>query len=64
VQRIYTGNIAVGEHRLDVQVAGKLAGRDLAKSETFVFHKEVEPKLVGINLAAQLTGASIELGSW
>src|SRR5262245_25479356 len=65
VQRIYTGNVPVGEHRLDVSIAGKLAGgRDLAGSESFVFRKEVEPKLVGVNLAAQLTGARIELGSW
>jgi hypothetical protein len=64
VQRIYTGNVRTGEHRLEVAVAGKLAsGRDLAGSESFVFHKEVEPKLVGISLAGQESGsARIELG--
>jgi len=66
VQRIYTGNISTGEHRLEVSVAGKLpSGRDLAGSESFSFSKDVEPKLVGITLAGQLSGdASIQLGGW
>jgi len=66
VQRIYTGNVAVGEHRLEVSMAGKgAAGRDLARTESFGFRKDVEPKLVGITLATQATGgASIELGGW
>jgi ligand-binding sensor protein len=66
VQRIYTGNISTGEHRLEVSVAGKLpSGRDFAGSESFSFSKDVEPKLVGITLAGQLSGdASIQLGGW
>jgi len=66
VQRIYTGNVTTGEHQLDVSMAGKLAsGRDFEASETFSFRKEVEPKLVGVTLAGQLTGdARIELGGW
>ena len=66
VQRIYTGNISTGEHRLDVSVAGKLpGGGDFGGSQTFQFSKEVEPKLVGITLAAQGPGAArIQLGGW
>jgi hypothetical protein len=52
VQRIYTGNLPTGEHRLDVAVAGKLSGGgDFAGTETFSFAKDVEPKLVDITLA-------------
>ena len=66
VQRIYTGNIPTGEHRLEVSVAGKLPGdKDFGGTESFSFSKHAEPKLVGITLAGQDSGdASIELGSW
>jgi len=64
VQRIYTGNLPTGEHRLDVSVSGKLpSGRDFSGTETFSIEKEVGPKLVGIELAANEFGnASIEIG--
>ena len=64
VQRIYTGNFATGEHRLEVSVSGKLpGGKDFSATETFRIKKEVEPKLVGIELAANESGhASIQIG--
>lgn len=61
VQRIYTGNVATGEHRLDVTAAGKSGSSDVSSSESFTFHKEVEPKLVELVLAGS-GGASIQLG--
>ena len=62
MQRIYTGNVPTGEHRIDVAVAGKSAGGgDLAESQSFSFRKDVEPKLVGLTLAGD---AGIELGGW
>ena len=66
VQRIYTGNVPTGEHRLEVSVSGELpGGRDLSGTESFSFIKDVEPKLVGITLAGQDSGAaSIQLGGW
>lgn len=66
VQRIYTGNLPTGEHRLEVSVAGTQAGGgDLRGTRSFTFRKEVEPKLVGITLAAQGSGdASIQLAGW
>jgi hypothetical protein len=66
VQRIYTGNVATGEHRLEVAVAGKLpGGGDFGGTESFTFTKDVEPKLVGITLAEGGSGAaSIQLGAW
>jgi hypothetical protein len=65
VQRIYTGNIRTGEHRLEVSVAGKLpSGKDIAATESFSFTKDVEPKLVGITLAGDSGDASIQLGNW
>ena len=66
VQRIYTGNIPTGEHQLEVSVAGKLSGgKDVVATESFNFHKDVEPKLVAITLAGQDSGeARIQLGGW
>jgi hypothetical protein len=58
VQRIYTGNLATGDHRLDVAVAGKLSGGgDFTGSETFSFSKDVAPKLVDLKLAGEGSGA-------
>jgi hypothetical protein len=63
VQRVYTGNLRTGEHRLDVSVAGKQpGGADFSESESFSFSKDVGPKLVGITLAGG--GSSIQLGGW
>ncbi len=66
VQRLYTGNVSTGEHRLDVSVVGKLpSGKDFTGTESFSFSKHVEPKLVGITLAGGDSGAaSIQLGGW
>ena len=64
VQRLYTGNVMTGDHRLDVTVAGKLpSGADFSRNQTFSFSKKVEPKLVGITLA-DAGDASIQLGAW
>ena len=64
VQRIYTGNLRTGEHRLGVSFSGKLAsGEDFSGTESFSFNKDVEPKLVGITLFADGPGKpSIKLG--
>jgi hypothetical protein len=66
VQRIYTGNISTGEHRLDVSVAGKSSGgKEIGATESFSIRKDVEPKLVAITLAGQDSGdALIQLGGW
>jgi hypothetical protein len=65
VQRIYTGNVSAGEHRLDVSVAGKLpGGGDFTETQSFRFDKEVEPKLVGLTLARDSGRASIRLEGW
>jgi hypothetical protein len=64
VQRIYTGNLSTGAHRLDVSVAGKLqGGRDWSGDESFQIEKDVEPKLVGLELSTNEFGkASIRIG--
>ena len=66
VQRIYTGNISTGEHRLEVSVAGKLPGHgDFSGTESFSFSKDVEPKLVGITLGMpDSENASIRVEGW
>jgi hypothetical protein len=64
VQRIYTGNLATGGHRLEVTMAGKLSsGADFTRSQSFAFEKQAEPKLVGITLA-DAGDTSIQLGAW
>jgi hypothetical protein len=66
VQRIYTGNIHTGEHRIEVAIAGKRSGgKDFDAVETFVFSKAVDPKLVGIQIASQSPGdATIAIKDW
>ena len=66
VQRIFNGNIATGQHQLEVSVAGKHdSGKDFSSVESFTFSKNVEPKLVGITLDEPgLSDSGIELGNW
>jgi hypothetical protein len=65
VQRIYTGNVPTGAHKLEVSVVGKLSGKDYSESGTFTISKGIEPKLVGITLAGPETGkAAIAIGDW
>jgi hypothetical protein len=57
VQRIYVGNVATGEHQLNVLVDGKLkAGTDFSRTEHFTFHKEVKPKLVELTVGGPDSG--------
>jgi hypothetical protein len=66
VQRIYVGNVASGDHKLDVLVDGKLeGGADFSRTGQFTFRKEVKPKLVGLTLAGPRSGNTpITLGDW
>jgi hypothetical protein len=66
VQRIYVGNVATGDHQLDVLVDGKLEnGEDFSRTEQFAFRKELKPKLVGLTLAGPDSGNTpIALGEW
>ena len=66
VQRIYAGNLATGQHQLEVSVSGKLPdGADYDRTEQFAFEKGIEPKLVGVTLASPETGTpAIALGNW
>ena len=66
VQRIYTGNVATGEHQLEVSVAGKLpSGGDFGGKQRFGFRKDAPPAIVGITLAGPPSGgAGIEIGRW
>jgi len=66
VQRIYVGNVATGDHKLDVLVDGKLEdGADFSRTGEFTFRKEVKPKLVGLTLAGPRSGSTpIALGEW
>lgn len=64
VQRIYTGNVSTGQHRIEVSVAGKSpSGKDFSGSERFDFDKGAQPELVGITLTGGDSGAArIQLG--
>ena len=66
VQRIYVGNVATGDHKLEVLVDGKLeGGADFSRTGEFTFRKEVKPKLVGLTLAGPRSGNTpIALGEW
>src|SRR5258706_15077473 len=48
VQRIYVGNVATGDHKLEALVDGKLGGgADFSRTERFTFSKQAKPSLVG-----------------
>ena len=66
VQRIYVGNVATGDHKLEVVVDGKLeSGADFSRTERFTFSKEVKPKLLGLTVAGPGSGTTpITLGEW
>ena len=65
VQRIYVGNVATGDHQLEVLVDGKLeGGSDFSRTEHFAFRKEVKPKLLGLTLAGSNSSNPITLGEW
>jgi hypothetical protein len=66
VQRIYVGNVATGDHQLEVLVDGKLeGGADFSRTEHFTFRKEVKPKLLELTLAGPRSGNTpIALGEW
>ena len=64
VQRIYVGNVATGDHKLEVFVDGKLeSGADFNHTERFTFRKEQKPKLVGLTVAGS-GNTPIALGEW
>jgi hypothetical protein len=64
VQRIYVGNVATGDHKLEVVVDGKLeSGGDFSRTERFTFRKEVKPKMVGLTVAGS-GNTPIALGEW
>jgi hypothetical protein len=64
VQRVYVGNVATGDHQLNVLVDGKLkSGADFSRTEHFTFRKEVKPKLVELTVAGPDSGSTpITLG--
>src|SRR5215470_9483716 len=66
VQRIYVGNVTIGDHQLEVLVDGKLeGGGDFSRTDHFTFRKEVKPKLVGLTLAGPRSGNTpIALGDF
>ena len=66
VQRIYTGNVATGNHELSVTMMGKLKnGKDYNHSDSFAFAKGVKPKALGITLDGPGLGNSgIQIGDW
>jgi hypothetical protein len=66
VQRIYVGNVATGNHQLEVLVDGKLEdGADFNRTEQLAFRKEVKPKLVGLTLAGPDSGNTpVTLTDW
>jgi len=62
VQRIYVGNVATGDHKLDLVVEGKAdGGADLNRTQSLSFNKGVKPALVGLTLS---TAAPIVLEAW
>ena len=54
LQRIYTGNVKIGGHGIQVNFRGKSSGgSDLERSESFRIQKDIGPSIVEITLAHQ-----------
>ena len=66
VQRLYVGNVATGDHQLEVLVEGKRdGGADFSRTERFAVRKDVKPKMVGMTLGGTGQGnPPITLGDW
>ncbi|MES0326643.1 MAG: hypothetical protein ABUK13_00485 [Gammaproteobacteria bacterium] len=61
VQRIYTGNIRTGDHKIEVSFLGKsLIGGVYQKTASYKISKGVKPKLVEVKVAGQGFGDAIE----
>ena len=65
VQRLYVGNVATGDHNLEVLIEGGLPdGGDFSRTESFTITKDVKPRLVELTLGGtDAGGPAIELGS-
>jgi hypothetical protein len=62
VQRIYVGNVATGDHQLEVVVDGKRDnGADVSRTDHFSFRKDVKPKMVELTVSGN---APITLGEF
>ena len=62
VQRLYVGNVATGDHKLEVLVEGKRDnGTDFSRTEHFSFRKDPKPKLLELTLT-EAGNAPITLG--
>ena len=66
VQRIFTGNVAAGDHQISVVMSGKSKnGDDFNESSSFSFSKGVKPKALGVTLAGPGFGKqAIQIGDW
>ena len=65
VQRIYAGNVATGDHQLDVQVDGKLpSGADFSRSEQFSSARTSSRSCRHDARRPGLGPRRIELGNW
>ncbi|MDT8420788.1 MAG: hypothetical protein RQ754_10175 [Desulfuromonadales bacterium] len=61
VQRLYTGNVKIGEHAVEVSYAGLSAeGEELRETQQFRIQKDERPGIFDINLARH----SISLQDW
>lgn len=52
VQRIYTGNIRGGNHKLDISVIGRESGSKSKRKVTYTLNKGIGPKVVEISLGS------------
>ncbi len=59
VQRIYTGNIRGGNHRLDINVIGRKAGSKTQRKSAFTIKKGIGPKLVEIKLGSGTSAINV-----
>lgn len=60
VQRVFTGNIRTGEHKLQVSIIGKDGGSKTTDTATYTVNKGIGPQFVEI----RVSGSGIEFRDW
>lgn len=60
VQRVYTGNVRTGDHKVKVSIVGKSGGSKAKDSVSHVVNKGIKPQIVEI----KLSGSGIEVINW
>lgn len=64
VQRLYTGNVASGDHQIGVVIRGHSEGKLIEKIVVHNFKKEIDPKFIELQITGTERQPEISLKDW